>query len=426
MKTSEQTTRSFDHCSLLSILTRLKRHTTYWLSVTLLILAGTFTMPSMTYAAEVLQPGGFKDDFTFGGQRIKRRAVEFISCGFPRPFDFSCTRNIRGTLRGDSRVELTPPTMKLEARVRNATAPLRREATAIGKLSTNFCVEGDIMGACGGPDNETTTATVFYEVAWLGRIRTFLPGTKASFKLDVLIRDLKTEEAVAFTTLENATSGDDLLGGFTTIGKIPVPVPQIESAGQSEVKAFVVQLRRGRTYSFEVVATAKASHSKVLALTEAGSNFFDSFQIGDAQDGVEIVSFSIDVATDTSQDISSLKIQVDSLQQTVGKLGDQISINEEEFDSRLSASATEIDGLNERIASLEENLIELREELIDGQADLHAEISTLQQQVQTLINQLTEVSRNLEGHTHSYLTGKGNGHNNTPATSGPATFPDAP
>jgi hypothetical protein len=66
-------------------------------------------------------------------------------------------------------------------------------------------------------------------------------------------------------------------------------------------------------------------------------------------------------------------------------------------------------------------------------SDLEKRVEDLEAQVQTLINQNEALQQRLdnletlvENHSHNYLTGKGAGHNNELATTGPPTFPAAP
>lgn len=52
--------------------------------------------------------------------------------------------------------------------------------------------------------------------------------------------------------------------------------------------------------------------------------------------------------------------------------------------------------------------------------------SPLLQAIAELQDQVADLEEALENHTHTYLTGRGTGHNNTVAVSGPATFAVAP
>ena len=51
---------------------------------------------------------------------------------------------------------------------------------------------------------------------------------------------------------------------------------------------------------------------------------------------------------------------------------------------------------------------------------------TLLERIEALESQITDLQKDLEEHSHTYLTGKGTGHNNTEAETGPATFPATP
>lgn len=51
---------------------------------------------------------------------------------------------------------------------------------------------------------------------------------------------------------------------------------------------------------------------------------------------------------------------------------------------------------------------------------------TLFERIEELESQIMDLQEDLEEHSHNYLTGKGTGHNNTKAETGPATFPATP
>ncbi len=55
---------------------------------------------------------------------------------------------------------------------------------------------------------------------------------------------------------------------------------------------------------------------------------------------------------------------------------------------------------------------------------INQRVQELESQVETLTDLITNL--NLPDHSHTYLTGKGKGHNNTEAITGPATSPAAP
>ena len=57
---------------------------------------------------------------------------------------------------------------------------------------------------------------------------------------------------------------------------------------------------------------------------------------------------------------------------------------------------------------------------------LESQVETLLEQNTSLQEQVTNLEEALADHSHDYLTGQGEGHNNSVATSGPAVFPAAP
>jgi hypothetical protein len=51
---------------------------------------------------------------------------------------------------------------------------------------------------------------------------------------------------------------------------------------------------------------------------------------------------------------------------------------------------------------------------------------TLLERVEELESQFKDLQKDLQQHSHTYLTGEGTGHNNTKAETGPPTFPSSP
>jgi len=58
--------------------------------------------------------------------------------------------------------------------------------------------------------------------------------------------------------------------------------------------------------------------------------------------------------------------------------------------------------------------------------DPAALVAGLEEKIAGLQEQIDDLRGDLEGHTHTYLTGRGVGHNNTVAVSSPAVIPDGP
>jgi len=59
-------------------------------------------------------------------------------------------------------------------------------------------------------------------------------------------------------------------------------------------------------------------------------------------------------------------------------------------------------------------------------SELLERIEALESQVEDLTEQIMNLQENFENHRHIYRTGKGKGHNNTKAKTGPAKFPATP
>ena len=64
--------------------------------------------------------------------------------------------------------------------------------------------------------------------------------------------------------------------------------------------------------------------------------------------------------------------------------------------------------------------------VIEYETTLLERVEVLESQVEALTLQIVDLQKGLEEHSHTYLTGKGEGHNNTKAKTGSATFPATP
>jgi hypothetical protein len=63
---------------------------------------------------------------------------------------------------------------------------------------------------------------------------------------------------------------------------------------------------------------------------------------------------------------------------------------------------------------------------IPAPPDLEDRVEELELQLEALTQTVMDLQVDLEEHSHTYLTGKGKGHNKKEAKTGPATFPGAP
>ncbi len=454
------------------------------------------------YSAVCLTPGEFKNNFLFETQVLndslikKARTIKLPFFGtktFPAEdvqnpgnlgqslVDFQGTNNIRLDASASRPIGIVGVTRQIEAFAR-------------GKMYVDFIID------CGNTTGETITASVFFRVKRVGRITTLAPGSTSKVQVLARFRDNVTNRDVDSRLIENKSVGG-LLGKTIKVLKIPVPIPDIQETEEATIETFVLQLRKGREYRFELIAAAKSTAGLAGSVTFATANFRDpivDIGINDTP-GIALVNFEMDIATDQGEEISELKMIVESLREALVLLttqiedldpsvGEQISnlqsiVDEQEeaiailqddqaqFDSTFSDIQQQLSGINDQLTILQQENVTQDGDiwiLQDGQAQLNSDISDIQQQLssfndqislleqsnalqnsnililqndQTQLNseisvikqqltnfsdliiglqtQIDELRNYTENHTHEYLTGKGQGHNNTNANTSP-------
>ena len=349
-----------------------------------------------------LVPGDFRNDFTFTpavvNRSLQRKARTVLTRTFPAtPLD-------NPSIFGVAAVEFGGQNILLEANaIRTVGVPGDRqiEAWARGKLYLDFEV-------CGGTADATTTVAVSFKVKRVGRISTFLPGSTSSFGVSARFRDMVDGRDVDFRVIEDTSVGN-LLGAFKTIAKVPIPIPELEQSSIAKIETFVLQLRKGRHYRFELSASAKSTTGLMIGFNPVLRHFatadfrnpFIELGLGGTA-GIELVDFSMDVAldpADVQQELTTLRTLVTSLQNALASLGERV------------------EGIGPNVEVLVSDL----HEKIAEQGETHAqEIETLRLDVE---ERVADVRHDLEthtdefsDHTHDYLTGQGRGHNNTGAS----------
>jgi hypothetical protein len=296
---------------------------------------------------------------------------------------------------GLTRVQFTHSAIQLDATAtRPVGVPFGRqiEAFARGKLFLDFAVD------CGSAEETSVVVAVSFRVKRVGLMSTFWPGSTSSFGVSARFRDLTENRDIDFRVIEDTTVGN-LLGNVKTIAKVPVPVPEIEALSLADVETFVISVRKGRVYRFELFAAAKSTTGLSTApVVFAFANLYDPVPVdlvGNFRTaGIELAEFKMDVAVnstdaDVQQELSDLRRMVESLREAVASVSAQLEAVGPSMDALVS-------DLHEKLAEQDER---------HGQA------------VQALGNEF-------EHHTHDYLTGIGEGHNSTAVvTSKPKKIP---
>jgi uncharacterized coiled-coil protein SlyX len=372
------------------------------------VLFVTTLLSSPAFGVDCLMPGQFKNDFIFTPQIVNNSLVKKARIGVLgneiRPRENVANPGIFGR----SFVGFNGQNIELLAFAVNPVYfnTFRRiEAFARGKLFIDFKVD------CGSVLNDSLTALVSFKVKRLGRLSTFSPASSTNLGVSARIRDQVENRDVDFRVIENTSVGN-LLGSFRVIAKVPVPVPEVESSEGITIETFVVQLRRDRTYRFELFAGSRSTSGVPPGPSPlppvARADFLDNFpNIANLNTtpGVELLDFSIDVAADQSTEVAALKLAVESLQQSLALLSNQILDLDESLRLQITDLENSLVNQNENITSLQ-----------DGQTQHASDISSIKDNLETLQATINDIRKNADSHTHEYFTGKSVGHNNTNAT----------
>lgn len=356
--------------------------------------------PADAQVVACLTPGELKNDFSFGGEVLNNSLVRKARTIGPIHLPAEPLDN--PGLFGWSVAEVAGPTIRLDAFAnRQVGLPLDRqiEALARGRLSVDFTVD------CGSSENVTVTVAVSFRVRLVGRISTLWPGSTSTIGVSARIRDVAENRDIDFRVLHDTTVGN-LLGSFKTIKQIPVPIPDVEGTSEAKVETFVIQVRKGRRYRFELFAAAKSTTWLTLSPGPfARANFSDPIDGIPGNGGVELAEFTMDVGTDPGDvqaELSELRRIVESLRAAVVALGAQL----EAVGPNLAVLESD---LNEKVAEHDERQGRAVELL---RTDMDTRTGALSQGLDALTNELS-------GHAHDYFTGTGAGHNTKVVTTSP-------
>jgi hypothetical protein len=358
--------------------------------------------PADAQVLNCLTPGELKDDFSFGTQVMNASLIRKARTIGPIHLPAEPLEN-PNPIFGKALVQFAGPTILLDAFAsRQIGLPLDRqiEAFARGRLFVDFAVD------CGSTENASVVVAVSFRVRRVGRMTTLWPGSTSTIGVSARIRDVAENRDIDFRVIEDTTVGN-LLGNFKTIAKVPVPIPEVEEMSLAKVETFVIQVRKGRVYRFELFAAAKSTTGLTLSPGPiARANFHDPVDLlGRFEDaGIELAEFTMDVALDppdtgVQEELAELRRMIESLRQAVASLGAQLEAVGPNVDVLLSDLSDKLGEQDERHAQAVEQL----------RVDVETQTGTVRQALDALTNEF-------ENHTHGYLTGKSEGHNNTAVT----------
>jgi hypothetical protein len=275
------------------------------------------------------------------------------------------------------------------------------EAFGRGKLSADFTVD------CGTSADESAVVAVSFQFRRVGRITTFSSGSTASFAISARIRDVAENRDIDYRVIEDTSVGS-LLGSWKMVGKVPAPLPDVEQLSLAKVETFVIQVRKGRRYRFELFAAAKSTtglHFAPVSIADfAKVNFYDpvaEFALAGTP-GIELAGFTMDVATDPADvqaEVSELKQMVESLREAVAALSAQLEAVGPNMETLISDLQDKLGEQDERQGQAVEQL----------RVDVETKTGAARQAVDALTGEF-------QNHTHDYLTGEGVGHNTTAVT----------
>jgi polyhydroxyalkanoate synthesis regulator phasin len=247
-------------------------------------------------------------------------------------------------------------------------------ATGYATLAYNF----DVSFTEGTKDNPVKSYLV-YEVGWAGAKLATADGQAA---VDVMLKVYDVTGpgdpiAIVEQEIHSDGIGRDLCTDPDCLG---TAIPDVGD----DAAFLTMTLLRGHSYKVTVGLMADAD---LLATAEATDAISDYMTAIDAEGGGVLVDFLI-VAAEV--DIAELAAQVEE-------------------------NTENIEELQEDVGDLQDAVMALE----DAIGDIDDTIEDIEAALQALSDRLDELEGDFEGHTHTYLTGRGVGHNNTEAETGP-------
>ena len=248
-----------------------------------------------------------------------------------------------------------------------ASAEALGDATASAVLTKDFSI---LPSSSGNPD-PLTGSLVSARVDRLGLLEALVSDASASSRVDIQVINQTIGALVgAAEVADQAISNGSL--NVKDLDTVVIPVP----------------LQRGHSYRIRIVVDGEAHGGLVVG---AESDFLN------LAGGVVVSELTVVAGADAFAAIRDLQDEVD-------KQGDEISDIQDELD-----------------------LIQLELDLIDAELDeIQGELDDLGQELEDLEGKVDDLEEAFENHSHTYLTGRGTGHNNTEATTTRPNGAEAP
>jgi chaperonin cofactor prefoldin len=251
----------------------------------------------------------------------------------------------------------------------NVKSANEEDATASATLLSTFAISAEGTD----PSDETPLlgSTLSLTVDATGALDLDGADSVAGYRLDVVVTDTDGSNPIAAAKVAEGAAIDK--GEIVDI---------------SEMVIFNLNLTRGHKYQVELTLSlfALAGPQGIAEANFGGSSA--SWQ-----------DLTITAGADVLGGLGSLEDRVSDLEDDVALLDVRVSV----LETRADVVEARVDVLDDRVD------------------DLDVRVDDLQDQVDGIEGDLEDLTEAFENHTHEYLTGRGNGHNNTTATT---TVPD--
>jgi len=249
----------------------------------------------------------------------------------------------------------------------------RYEAGAVGIIGKSFRV------AAGATEGQTIPVTLRFMVDRIGGLITLGPGATAGLRISVTVLDLDTGRSAMYESIEDTHEGS-LLGSWTLIKVIPVPLPTGGAAANNEYRVNTLSLVRGHTYQIRLAVSTSASASYLPYVATAGAAVSVSPHpiglagsvpsIDPATYQVRLKNLEIEVAQEGQQGVGELLLIIDQLRNEISQLHEQ-------YDALVDDIAWLHSGHNDLAGENELRMGEI--------ADLNSRIQQLQNSVDRLL-----------------------------------------
>jgi hypothetical protein len=200
-------------------------------------------------------------------------------------------------------------------------------ARATGRLQLDFCVPRPDANACDSDPDQAASdipVSITFGYGIIGRVHALGVGASAGFQATASVIDIERKTYVNYQELANLSAS---LGTVKVIAKIPIPIPDYESAEITSPVTFTTLITRGRRYRFMLSAASWADAFIGYPVSYAVSDF-STTNGGTTPAGLILLrDLTIHVSSDVSdlqQDVTVLQEAVSSVQEQVGALAAQV------------------------------------------------------------------------------------------------------